>query len=344
MKQFYIGTYVNGGADSLFKAEFNEQTAALHMISATNLLESPSYIAPGRGGLLCAVIEKDGFMGAPESGGLAMLKSDGDAFTLLDAQPTMGGAPCHVIFGDGQMIYVANYMGGSLSAFEWDEKTNKLHLVQVIKHEGSGISPNRQQTPHVHSCGFMGGLLYAADLSLDALCCYRPTSKGLIPEPLKDIRLPKGSGVRHFISSKRYPDTVFAICELSNEIMMIDVSARGGSLLQTLSTLPEPKKSHASAIKQSTDGRYLFASNRGDDSIALFSLSDDKREMQLLQIVHCEGKTPRDFHVMDDHVIVCNQDSSDIAIFHFDAVRGQLRYSGDKIPCPKPVCIVEIKG
>ena len=339
MKKIYTGTYCHGGADSLFAADFDEHTGRLSLAGSCAFVDNPSYLARGKGGLLYAVSETQDFMDHPNSGALAVLKDSGSAFSLLAAQPTLGAAPCHVLLSaDESRLYVSNYMGGSLSTFV---AAPQLHLTQTVQHRGSGPNRARQEGPHVHFCGFAGDRLYAVDLGLDVLKSYRTCENALVPDAASDIRLPKGSGPRHFVVSKLYPNTIFVLCELSNEVMMVDISQPGGTLLQTISTLPEPCESICAAIKQSDCGRFLFASNRGHDSLAVLSLAQDRREMALASVAKSEGKTPRDFCVLGGHLLVCNQDSDTITVFSFDTQTRQLTFTGERCRCPKPVCVIE---
>lgn len=338
MQKLFIGTYCHGGEDSLFTAVFDEAAGRLFIKGGCAAVDDPSYLAKGKSGTLYAVSEADGFSGIKNSGGIAALKEEADALQLFAAEPTSGAAPCHLLLNaDESMLYVSNYMGGSISVFETEPA---LRLTQTIPHLGSGPNKKRQESAHVHFCSFVGERLFAVDLGLDALKCYRPFESTLVPDEACDILLPKGSGPRHFVLSKLYPNTLFIVCELSNEVMMVDISTPGGTLLQTLSTLPAPCNSTCAAIKQSADGRFIFVSNRGHDSIAVFKLTENKREIALCDIVKCEGRTPRDFLVLDNHVLVCNQDSDDITLFTFDSKSGKLSFTGERIPVKKPVCII----
>ncbi|MEA5015268.1 MAG: lactonase family protein [Candidatus Limiplasma sp.] len=345
MEKLYIGTYCNGGEDSLFAAIFDEESGSLTITGASGQVDNPSYLAVGRNGLLYAVSETDEFAGHLHSGGVAMLQAGENSFELLDAKATLGGAPCHILLEEERsMLFVSNYFGGSISAFEIHLDAHRLHLAQQIQHRGSGPNPLRQESAHVHFCGFVGGRLCGADLGLDTLKCYRLDQCGLVPDTPGDIYMPKGSGVRHFITSKLYPNTLLAVCELSSEVMIIDTKPQGGVILQRLSTLPSACESTCAAIKQSKDGRYVFASNRGHDSIAVIALEPEGRKMRLVDIVKCEGKTPRDLLVLEKHILVCNQDSNDITIFTFDPTNGGVKFTGEKVECPKPACITTAKG
>ena len=338
MEKLVIGTYCHGGENSLFSAAFDETTGRLSLTGGCALVDDPSYLVPGKDGTLYAVSETQDFEAKKNSGGIAALKKAGDGFQLLAAEPTLGSAPCHLVFNaDESMLYVSNYMGGSISVFE---TMPTLRLTQTIPHHGSGPNEKRQESAHVHFCGFASESLFSADLGLDTLKCYHPFKNTLIPDASGDICLKKGSGPRHFILSTLYPNTLFVVCELSNEVMMVDISAPGGTLLQTLSTLPTPSNSTCAAIKQSADGRFIFVSNRGHDSIAVFKLAEGKREMTLYDIVKCEGLTPRDFLVLDHHLLICNQDSNDITVFTFDSKSGKLAFTGERTLVKKPVCII----
>ena len=219
------------------------------------------------------------------------------------------------------------------------EDKGKLQMCDLIKHRGWGPNKERQEASHVHFCGFIDGKVCAADLGIDTIKCYDIDSNFNKLVHAQDIEIYKGTGVRHFTVSNRNKDLIFAVCELSSEVVVIKKSGANFKIIQRISTLPEGiTESYPAAIKQSLNGKYIFASNRGHDSIALYELIGEK--LNLVTMIESKGKNPRDFLVLKDHVIIANQGSDNIAVFTFDENTGALDFTGENVECKKPVCVI----
>ncbi|MEG2936511.1 MAG: beta-propeller fold lactonase family protein, partial [Clostridium sp.] len=213
----------------------------------------------------------------------------------------------------------------------------KLEMCDFVKHTGCGPHKERQEATHMHFCGFIDGKVCGADLGIDTIKCYDTNSNKLVH--VKDIEIFKGVGVRHFVVSNKNEDLIFAICELTSEVMVIKKSGDNFEVIQRISTLPESfTESTCAAIKQSSNGKYILASNRGHDSIAVYELAGE--QLQLVNIVDSKGKSPRDFLVLKDHVVIANQDSDNIVVFTFDENTGELEFTGQVTECKKPVCVI----
>lgn len=343
MAKICVGTYCYGGEDSIFVYDFDESTGKLRQIGASGLVDKPSYLTTGANGRLYAVGETEVFQGQ-RGGAAAVLELHGAELRLLDMQATRGKSPCHLVLTeDGRSLFVANYTSGSISVYRVNEDATVLEMVQLVEHSGSGPVLDRQEGAHVHFCACFGDKLYTADLGIDALKAYRILDDKLIPAPELDIALRKGSGVRHFVKSNLHDNLLVAVCELSSEVMVLNREKPEDGALQTISTLPENSpESFCAAIKQSSDGKYILASNRGHDSIAVLEWVEGSTELRVKDIVGCEGNFPRDFLMLEHHVLVANQNSDDLCVFDFDPTTGALRFTGERVPCPKPVCAIRV--
>lgn len=333
----FVGSYSNKGADGIYCYSLDTISHQLNLISKTNLVENPSYLALSSDKeTIYSVSEIYEFEGK-ECGAVAALSYKNQKYSLLDLKATDGQAPCHVLLDEPKnKLYVSNYFGGSIAMYDIDTE-RKLEMCDFVKHSGFGPHKERQEAPHMHFCGFIDGKVCGADLGIDTIKCYDTSSDKLVH--VNDIEVFKGAGVRHFIVSNKNEDLIFAICELTSEVMVIKKSGDNYEIIQRISTLPEGfTESTCAAIKQSSNGKYIFASNRGHDSIAVYELAGD--QLQLVNIVDSKGKSPRDFLVLKDHVVIANQDSDNIVVFTFDENTGELEFTGQSIKCKQPVCVI----
>ncbi|WP_097015074.1 lactonase family protein [Anaerocolumna aminovalerica] len=335
----FVGSYAEKGTDGIYCYSLDTSNHQLKLKSKTNLVENPSYLARSsdKGAIYC-VSETNRFEGQ-EGGGVAVLNYENEQFSLLDITATKGSAPCHVLLDERRNnLYVSNYSGGSIAMYHIEDK-GKLQMCDLIKHRGWGPNKERQEAPHVHFCGFIDGKVCAVDLGIDTIKCYDIDSNFNKLVHAQDIEIYKGTGVRHFTVSNRNKDLIFAVCELSSEVVVIKKSGANFKIIQRISTLPEGiTESYPAAIKQSLNGKYIFASNRGHDSIAFYELIGEK--LNLVTIIESKGKNPRDFLVLKDHVIIANQGSDNIAVFTFDENTGALDFTGENVECKKPVCVI----
>lgn len=347
----YVGTYTKGLSDGIFVYSFNDQTGRLHDLKTPAASISPSFltVSPNRK-YLYAANESDN-MGPNESGAVSAFKIDGNELTLVNQVLTYSANPCHVcVSPDGKKLVASNYSGGSLSYFNVNADGSLSDMVQSIKHSGSGPFKGRQEEPHVHSAQFdaLGKTLFVADLGIDQLKMYSVV-KGetpLVAAPLPYLQLPAGSGPRHFdfSSDGRY---IYVINELSSTVVVFMKYGGDWKTIQTISTLPKDFKgeSWCADIHISADGKFVYGSNRGHNSITVFKRDVNSGKLELVETVSVEGNWPRNF-VIDPSgrfLLCANQKSEDITVFKIDPVSGKLTYTGFKIPNQSPVCLKFLK-
>jgi 6-phosphogluconolactonase len=274
------------------------------------------------------------------------------ALSFLNSQPTGGDHPCYIATDfTGRWAAVANYSGGNVSLFPIAENGTLQPFSQVVQHTGSSANRERQEAPHVHAAVFAPDqqYLFTPDLGTDKLMVYRfkkEATKPLQPAPEPWAKSTDGSGPRHFTFS---PNKKFAylVEELSGTVAAYAYKQGTLRFLQRISTHPaDYTGAKGSAdIHLSPDGKFLYASNRGDaNSIAVFSVAANGR-LQLKGIQSTMGVHPRNFTIdpTGQYLLIANRDSDAVVIFRRNAKTGLLRDTGRRIDVPKPVCLQWLK-
>jgi 6-phosphogluconolactonase len=271
---------------------------------------------------------------------------------LLNSVPSRGDGPCHIALDKtGNWLFAANYNGGSVAVFPVHDDGSLGEATTFIQHSGSSVNHERQAGPHAHSVNISSDnrFLLVTDLGLDRILIYRfDAAKGtLTPNEPPFMAARFGAGPRHLAFT---PDGhfVYVINELSATVVAYQYDAVRGSLkeLQTLSTLPEdftgPKSGAEIAVHP--NGNFLYASNRGDDSIAVFRIDPRKGTLTDIDRVSTQGKTPRNFAIdpSGTRLYAANQDSNSVVVFRIDEQTGGLTPDGKVFEVPSPVCVLFI--
>ena len=348
-RYFFVGTYTEpmlfgtgevfqGKGEGVYLCAFDGTDIAVKaVIPAVN----PSFVCVDeKNHRLYAVQETQQWQGE-EGGGVSQWRYDAQGrFTLEAAYGTGGADPCHAALSpDGRWLAVANYSGGSLAMFPLDSQGRMLPKRRLFQHYGGSVNPARQEGPHVHSALFDGkGGLYAADLGEDRLACYR-CGGVVVPDLGGDLLTAPGSGPRcgEYSADGRH---LYVIHELNSTVVHYACAGGAVAFRETVSTLPEGYSgaNTAADVHLSPDGRHLYASNRGHDSIAVFRV-EAEGGLTLLGHQSCGGRTPRNFAIDPEgkYLLAANQDTDNIAIFAIGD-DGLLRQTGD-VAFPSPVCI-----
>lgn len=348
----YVGTYTKGLTNGIFVYSFNDQSGRLVDLKKPAISNNPSFLTiSANQKFLYAVGELDN-LDTNKSGGISAFRIEPDSkLTLMNHVLTHGANPCHVSLSpDGKKLVASNYTGGNLSFFNILPDGSLSEMIQRIQHEGSGPFPERQTEPHAHSARFdaTGKLLFAADLGIDELKIYDVTSgeKMVTPSAQPFIKLAPGSGPRHmdFSADGRF---IYVINELSSTITVVMKYGGEWKQVQTIKTLPKDFKgeSWCADIHISTDGRFVYGSNRGHNSIAVFKRDTNSGKLLMLETVPVEGNWPRNFTIdpSGKFLLVANQKSNDITVFKIDQTSGKLKYTGFKVPNESPVCLQFLK-
>jgi len=268
--------------------------------------------------------------------------------TFLNQQPSGGGDPSYVSLDpSGGYLMVANYLGGSAAVFALRPDGSIGRRTAFVQHTGASLDPKDPKHAHAHSIHFDPSHRFAllADLGMDRIFVYRLNSKtgALTPSDPPFASVAPGAGPRHtaFDPRGRY---VYAINQTANSIVRFGWDSNHGVLTQfeTVSTLPDDFKgaNMGAEILMHPSGKFLYATNRGNDSVAVFSVDPDMGRLTPIQHISTHGKTPRnaDFDPTGKWLLVSNQDSNNAVVFRIDQSTGQLTQNGDPVSVPAPFC------
>ncbi|MCL2092746.1 MAG: lactonase family protein [Treponema sp.] len=329
----YVGTYSVRDSQGIYLLEGDTSTGALS-IRGSWAAPDPAYLTIDQG-ILYASLECRDFESSGGGGVMSFTMDQDGSLRPLSAKAARGKAPCHIcLSADKKKLYVSNYSSGSLSIFEADR--GWLSEPSLITHSGRGPNEARQKEPHVHCAKVVPGKtqIAVADLGIDKVVFYETPSM----IEAGTLSFDGGAGPRHLVFDKS-GSYCWVLCELSSQVYAFEVSSR--RRIGIYSTLPGDfaGQSHCAAIHLSPDGRFLYASNRGHDSIACFELREGG-ELGLLGIVKTGGKTPRDFCLSPDgaFLFAANQDSD--TIFTFTLEKGLMKETGLSLDIPSPVCLI----
>ncbi len=351
----YIGTYTGGDSEGIYLLHFDAESGLLEKKGLACAVENPSFLAlhPSKP-LLYAVgqmRDADGQVGGAVSA-IAINPGDG-RLVLLNTQSSVGRGPCHVaVDPSGRHVAVANYSGGSVAVLPILEDGRLGEAACHIQHEGSSVHPQRQQGPFAHSVTFdaAGRFLFAADLGADKIFVYRfDAERGVLePNDPPSATLAPGAGPRHFAfhPTGRF---AFTVNELDNTVTAFSYDATMGRLdtLQSIGTLPEDfaEQNTTAEIRVNHSGRFLYASNRGHDSIAAFAIDQETGRLTALGQTPTGGRTPRNFNLDPSgrFLIAANQATNNVVVFRIDQDNGTLEAAGQEVAVPTPVCVLFVK-
>jgi 6-phosphogluconolactonase len=349
----YIGTYTEGKSKGIYVCRLSADGSATEPKLAGEA-KNPSFLAihPNHH-FLYAVNEIDTFDGGHAGGVSAFSIAPDGSLGFLNQVSSGGSAPCFVtVDRTGGSVLVANYSGGNAAVIHIEENGHLGKRTDFVQHKGSGTVLPRQQTALAH-CSVLdpaNKFVAIADLGLDKVLMYKFDSDAgtLTPNSPPSVSLKPGSGPRHiaFASDAKH---AYLINEMNSTLTAFSYDASNGLLkeLQTLSTLPADFKGENSTAELAIhpSGRYLYGSNRGHDSIAVYSIDRMKGTLTWIQDEPTQGKIPRGFGIEPTgrFLLAANQNSDNIAILRIDPATGRLSSTGKTISAPAPVDIKFVK-
>ena len=347
----YVGTYTGDKSKGIYLSQLNPATGALSQVELATEVKNPSFLAihPNHK-FLYAVNEVSDSDGKP-TGAVSAFAVDEKSgkLTLLNQQSSQGAGPCHLVVDrTGQNVLVANYGAGSCACLPIGSDGRLAAATAAIQHRGKSVNPQRQEAPHAHSINLdpSNRFAFVADLGLDQVLIYRfDADKGtLARNDPPAVNIAAGSGPRHFAMhpAGKY---AFVINEMANTITAFAFDSNQGGLreIQTITTLPADVKnaSYTAEVVVHPSGKFLYGSNRGHDSLAIFSI--DQATGKLTDAGHQStlGKTPRNFAIdpTGKWLLAENQDSGTIVVFKIDQQTGGLQPTGQPLDVPSPVCV-----
>jgi len=360
-QHIYVGTYtlpitfgtgqvLNGKGKGIYVFEFDPDVPDLKPVSVAGDIDNPSYLAVNeKAGALYAVSELKDYNGKPSGAvGSFRIRDDG-GLELTGKLPTDGADPCHVVLGpDMKHLIVSNYSGGSVSVFPVLPDGGLGEIEQFVQYEGGSVNPARQEGPHAHSAVFSrdSKYVFVCDLGTDRVNVYRYAASG---PPLSDkcrlvFKTTPGSGPRcmEFGPDGRYG---YLIREMESSISVLWLDKEGGMLteIQKASTLPEGADNRdnlGADLHLTPDGRFLYASNRGYDNIAIFQVEPSTGLLTLVGFEPAGGQIPRSFCIdaTGGFLLCANQDSDNVVVFSIDRQTGGLQKKC-VASVPTPVCV-----
>ncbi len=350
----YIGTYTGRQSQSkgIHAWRFDSATGKLAPLGVAAETPSPSFLAIHASGRFLYAVNEIGNFNGRRSGAVTAYSIDRETgrLTQLNQVSSKGSGPAHISLDrKGHYALVANYGSGSVAALPIGDDGKLGEASSVIQHEGKSVNPQRQERPHAHSINPAPDNRFAVvcDLGLDKVFVYRfDDTKGILSQH-EAASVKPGAGPRHFAF---HPNGKFGyvINEMASTVTAFDYDAKRGALkeIETVSTLPKDYHgdSTCAEVVVHPNGKFLYGSNRGHDSIAVFAISG-KGTLTPIDYTPTQGKVPRNFALdpSGSYLFAANQNSGNVVIFRVDAKTGKLTPSGETIEIGSPVCVRFLK-
>jgi len=354
----YVGTYTGPKSEGIYAfrllADTDAASAIVRLIPLGLAAEStnPSFLAVDeKRRLLFAANETGQFEGKP-TGAVSAFAIDPATgkLSLLNQRSSVGSGPCHLVLDkEGRHVLVANYGSGSVAVLRVEADGRLGETTAFVQHAGKSVNPQRQKGPHAHCVTLdpANRFAFVCDLGLDQVLAYRfdaQTGK-LAPAEPAFAKLKPGAGPRHLVFR---PDGKFAyvVNELNSTVTAFSYDGTAGRLTEigTVSTLPPQYSGRSSCaeIGVTPTGRFLYASNRGHDSLAIYAIDPAKGTLTAAGHQDTGGKVPRHFGLEPSgrHVVIGNQNSDTMVVCRIDPASGRLTPSGAPVDVPSPVCVV----
>lgn len=349
----YVGTYTTEQRSrGIYAYRFDPAAGALASAGLAAESTDPSYVAIDRSGKYLYAVNEVGSFGGKKSGAVSAFarEPNSGALKLLNQVATGGQSPCHVSLDkSGRYVLVANYGGGSVATFPVRGDGSLGEAAGFVQHSGSSIDKKRQRAPHAHWIGVSpdNRFVVVPDLGLDEVLVYRldAATGALTANDPPFVKVSPGAGPRHFAF---HPNGHFGyvLNEMGSTVTAFSYQTASGSLseLQTISTLPKnyAGANGAAELAVHPSGRFLYASNRGHDSIAAFSVDPGTGTLTSVGQFSTQGKTPRNFAIdpTGRFLVVANQDSGTVVVFRIELATGGLTPAAKVGEVPAPACIV----
>ncbi len=351
-----LGTYTGADSRGIYAVRLDAKTGALSTPELVAELSNPEFLALHPNGRIVYALTQVAGADGKNSGAVAAFAVDAasGALTPLNVESTGRGSLCHIaVDTTGRMVVVASYGGGYVASFPLLDDGRVGPRGSLLMQEGPvGPSQPRQDAPHPHSVTISpdNRLALVADLGLDRVFAYSlsPEDGTIAPHEPAFATIEPGAGPRH---TKFSPDgkSFYVLDELDNTITACRYDAAAGVVkpFQRVGTLPEDftDRNTTSEIRVHPNGRFVYAANRGHNSLAVFARDPDTGALTRIEIVPCGGEQPRNFGLTPDGAwLLCgHQNSNSMAVFRVDAETGRLTPTGPAVAAPKPVCVLFLR-
>ena len=353
----FVGTYTSKtDSKGIYSFHFDSGNGQLTAMAVAATTQDPSFLTVAPNEKYLYAVNELGEFDGKKSGAVTSysLNPKSGKLSQLNKVPSGGADPCYVSFdGAGKYLLVANYSGGSVSTFPVASDGHMEPASAFVQHSGSGPNKERQEGPHAHFIASSGDnrFVFVVDLGLDEVVVYHfdPASGSLIPNHPPFAKLAPGAGPRHLAF---HPNGKFAyvLSEVNSTVTAFAYDAQNGSFstLQTLSTIPKDFKGRndTAEIVVHPSGKFLYASNRGHDSIVEFAIDPVRGTLTLAGDFSTQGKEPRNFALdpTGKFLLAANQESNNIVVFRIDQSTGALTATGQIAQVPAPVDIVFVSA
>jgi len=345
----YVGCYTNKQSTGIAVYRFEPEQGKFESVQQVTDIRNASFLTiDAAAGMLYAVSEVQETDGQP-GGAVACYRIDPESGKLSELgsrQLTHGSDPCYASLAGEAGLLVANYSGSSVALFPLGTSGDGGigPAAQTIAHGGASRATDRQETPHPHSIvpDKAGRFAVVPDLGMDKLVVYRIDAGQLIAQ--SETPTAAGAGPRHFAFHPQLPYG-YVINELNNTITVYEYDAAEGGLkpIQTVPTLPADVRqtNWPADLHISPDGKFVYGSNRGHDSIAVYAVEPATGMLSHVEHMPTQGRTPRNFGLAPDggYLLAANQASGNVALFRVNRDNGKLEWTGSEIQLSEPVCI-----
>jgi 6-phosphogluconolactonase len=343
----YIGTYSTGDVNSIYIYWLDPVTGMFEFNAGYKAGANPTFLELSPNSqYLYAINRLNTFQGQPGGAVSAFaIEPTTGKLTFLNQQPSHGSGPCHLTTDRlGRFLFVANYLSGTLSVYPIKTNGQLETASQIVQHQGMGIA-KEQDGPHAHFVTVTSDnrFVLSCDLGIDRVIVYQFDATNGSLRTHSEAILPPGSGPRH-LDFHPNGQFVYLINELNSTMTVFGYNAITGTLtdLQTLSTLPEgyAGPNSCAEVWVHPSGKFVYGSNRGHDSLVIFSVETETGQLRQVGHEPTRGKTPRYFGLdpSGEFLLAANQDSGTVVSFRIDTQTGCLNYL-QHIDVPKPVCV-----
>lgn len=349
----YVGTSSERDSKGIYVFEFDRSNKDFREIQTLTHKASPTFLEIHPNGKFLYAVYREGLTKEDKKGTLSAfeINQTTGALQLINEVSSEGAGPCHVSVDPlGEYVYVSNYGGGNLAVFPIKGNGSLESASDMVQHSGGSIHPTRQKQPYMHSIipGKQGDFIYASDLGVDKIFTYKIMREAgkLSPTEKPSTSSTPGAGPRHFTIHPSQ-NLAFSVEELSSTIASYRLNPQTGELtsferVPMLSPeFPRDKASTAADIHISPDGKYLYASNRGDDTLVIYSIDANSGKLSLVGHERTQGAHPRNFYIdhTGDFVLVANKDDDHFVMFDRDKNSGKLNFTGTEVSVPAAVCL-----
>ena len=350
----YVSAFAAGEKGAIHTFRFDSETGALKPQHQTTDVYHPFFLVISPDGRFLYSIDTEKFGGEENEFVAAYsIEKQTGMLTRLNRQSAIGSASCYLdIDSSGKTVVLANYSSGSVAALPVREDGSLGEATSFVQHEGSSVNPRRQKAPYAHSIVISpdNRFALAADLGIDKVLTYRldaANSKLTVNEAQPSVAVDPGSGPRH-LTFHPNGNSVYLINELKNTVTYFGYESASGKLKsqQTISTLPADFDgvTHTADLKITPDGKFLYCTNRGHDSIAAYRIADDGM-LSLIRIEPSLGKGPQNLLITPDGkwLLCANMPGNNVVVFRIDSKSGKLTATGDPVTVPMASCIRWLK-